>query len=115
MLKVTLLGATNPPTAVRLNDRDVLAVQVVKRGTANTLEVVDRVEREVAQLRSKFADVRIELAATQATYIREATAATIEALVLAVLLSTVVIYLFLGNWQATAISALAIPTSLLGT
>ena len=34
---------------------------------------------------------------------------------LAVILSTVVIYLFLANWQATAISALAIPTSLLGT
>ena len=54
VLKVTLLGATNPPTAVRLNDRDVLAVQVVKRGTANTLEVVDRVEREVARLRGKL-------------------------------------------------------------
>ncbi len=115
VLKVTLLGATNPPTAVRLNNRDVLAVQVVKRGTANTLEVVDSVEREMGRLRSQFTDVQIELAATQATYIREATAATIEALVLAVILSTVVIYLFLTNWQATAISALAIPTSLLGT
>lgn len=115
VLKVTLLGATNPPTAVRLNDRDVLALQVIKKGTANTLEVVSEVERAVAKLRSKFPNVRIELAATQATYIQEATAATIEALVLAVILSTVVIYLFLGNWQATAIAALAIPTSLLGT
>ncbi len=115
VLKVTLLGATTPPTAVRLNDRDVLALQVVKRGTANTLEVVSQVDREVAKLRTQFTNVRIELAATQATYIREATAATIEALALAVVLSTVVIYLFLTNWQATLISALAIPTSLLGT
>jgi multidrug efflux pump subunit AcrB len=115
VLKVNLLGATNPPTAVRLNDRDVLAFQVVKRGTANTLEVVSQVERAVAKLRTQFTNVRFELAATQATYIREATAATIEALALAVALSTVVIYLFLANWQATLISALAIPTSLLGT
>ncbi len=115
VLKVTLLGATTPPTAVRLNDRDVLALQVVKRGTANTLEVVSQVDRAVTKLRTQFPKVRIELAATQATYIREATAATIEALALAVVLSTVVIYLFLTNWQATLISALAIPTSLLGT
>ena len=115
VLKVNLLGATNSTTAVRLNDRDVLVFQVVKRGTANTLEVVSQVELAVAKLRTQFTNVRFELAATQATYIREATAATIEALVLAVALSTVVIYLFLANWQATLISALAIPTSLLGT
>ncbi len=115
VLKVNLLGATNPPTAVRLNDRDVLAVQVIKRGKANTLEVVSEVDRAVAKLRTQFTNVRFDLAATQATYIREATSATIEALALAIVLSTVVIYLFLKNWAATLISALAIPTSLLGT
>ncbi len=115
VLKVNLLGASNPPTAVRLNDRDVLAIQVIKRGKANTLEVVDAVDRSVAKLRNQFANVRFDLAATQATYIREATSATIEALALAIVLSTVVIYLFLKNWPATLISALAIPTSLLGT
>ncbi len=115
VLKVHLLGATTPPTAVRLNDRDVLALQVIKRGKANTLEVVSEVDRAIAKLRAQLPTVRFELAATQATYIREATTATIEALVLAVILSTVVIFLFLANWQATLISALAIPTSLLGT
>ena len=113
VLKVNLLGATN--TAVRFNGQEALAFQVVKRGDANTLEVVSQVEKEVAQLHAQFPEVRLELAATQATYIREATSATIEALILAVVLSILVIYPFLGNWQATLISALAIPISLLGT
>ena len=57
------------------------------------------------------------LAHTQAAagYIREATHSTLESLLIAVALSVLVIFPFLWSWPATLISALAIPTSLLGT
>jgi multidrug efflux pump subunit AcrB len=133
VLKVSLLGGTTatPPlnpsnvsaaaipqvgaTLVRFNGQDALAFQVIKRGSANTLEVVSRVEKEVQRLRSTLKDVKLTLAATQAKYIRQATQSTIDALLEAVLLSIVVIFPFLWNWRATLISALAIPTSLLAT
>ncbi|MEH1950988.1 MAG: efflux RND transporter permease subunit [Nostoc sp.] len=133
VLKVSLLGAATatPPvnpanasatalpqggaTLVRFNGEDALAFQVIKRGNANTLEVVSQVEKEVQRLRSTLKDVKLTLAATQAEYIRQATQSTIDALLEAVLLSIVVIFPFLWNWRATLISALAIPTSLLAT
>ncbi|MBE9231036.1 efflux RND transporter permease subunit [Cuspidothrix issatschenkoi LEGE 03284] len=128
VLKVSLLGDGNnapPPTAtnglppagtlVRFNGKEALAFQVIKKGDANTLEVVSRVEKEVQQLRSGLKDVTLTLAATQAEYIRNATHSTIDALIEAIILSVVVIFPFLWNWQATLISALAIPISLLGT
>ncbi|OYD94600.1 cation transporter [Nostoc sp. 'Peltigera membranacea cyanobiont' 210A] len=132
VLKVSLLGtatATAPlnpanasatvpqggATLVRFNGEDALAFQVIKRGSANTLEVVSHVEKEVQRLRSTLKDVKLTLAATQAEYIRQATQSTIDALLEAVLLSIVVIFPFLWNWRATLISALAIPTSLLAT
>lgn len=129
VLKVSLLGevstnappatATNglPPagTLIRFNGKQALAFQVIKKGDANTLEVVNRVEKEVQQLRSGLKDVTLTLAATQAEYIRNATHSTIDALIEAIILSIVVIFPFLWNWQATLISALAIPISLLGT
>ncbi|MCL1463210.1 efflux RND transporter permease subunit [Argonema galeatum] len=133
VLKVTLLGATqkvgdgktpvpspqspvpSQNTLVRFNGEDVLAFQVIKKGDANTLEVVSKVEKKVANLQSGLPEVQLILAATQAEYIRSATQATIDALVEAVLLSVIVIFPFLWNWRATFISALAIPTSLLGT
>ncbi|MEH2347639.1 MAG: efflux RND transporter permease subunit [Nostoc sp.] len=132
VLKVSLLGGAtaiplNPSnvspaaipqagaTLVRFNGQDALAFQVIKRGSANTLEVVSRVEKEVQRLRSTLKDVKLTLAATQAKYIRQATQSTIDALLEAVLLSIVVIFPFLWNWRATLISALAIPTSLLAT
>ncbi len=123
VLKVTLLGDANPAepptnpagTLIRFNAQDALAIQVVKRGDANTLEVVDAVEKEIARLRGTLPNATITLAATQAEYIRKATHSTIDALLEAVVLSVIVIFPFLRSWQATLISAMAIPVSLLGT
>lgn len=122
VLKVSLLGGgilkpqeTTGGTLVRFNGQDALAFQVIKKGDANTLEVVSQVEKEVQKLRSSLKDVTLTLAATQGSYIRNATHSTIDALIEAIILSVVVIFPFLWNWQATLISALAIPISLLGT
>jgi multidrug efflux pump subunit AcrB len=108
----SLQGGT---TLVRFNGQDALAFQVIKRGNANTLEVVSRVEEEVQKLRNNLKDVKLTLAATQAEYIRNATQSTINALIEAIVLAIIVIFPFLRNWRATLISALAIPTSLLAT
>jgi multidrug efflux pump subunit AcrB len=132
VLKVNVLGDANqgtgnqepgtgnreqPPigTLTRFNGKDVLAFQVVKRGDANTLEVVDAVGREVIRLQKELSGVNLVLAATQAEYIQKATHSTIDALIEAIILAVVVIFPFLRSWKATLISALAIPVSLLGT
>ncbi len=129
VLKVHTLGeprgantpesASQAGTLVRLNGRAALALQVVKHGDANTLDVADRVAATVQQINSRSgasADgIKMTLAQTQADYIRAATRQTLRALGEAVIISALVIFPFLWNWRATAISALAIPTSLLGT
>lgn len=110
-----LAALQNPPTLIRFNGEAALAVQVIKQGEANTLEVVDRVETAIAQIREQQPQVEITLAATQAGFIRSATQATIDALVGAIVLAVLVILGFLRSWRATLITALAIPLSLLGT
>ncbi|MGH7728669.1 MAG: efflux RND transporter permease subunit, partial [Vulcanimicrobiaceae bacterium] len=69
----------------------------------------------VAALARGEPGANIVVASTQATFIRETSRATQEALLLAVALAVLVILPFLRDWRATAISALAIPVSLLGT
>lgn len=129
VLRVSLLGTqrvgdsennshssiTTQDSLVSFDGEEALAFQVIKKGDANTLEVVAAVEKEVTRLQSKLPEVQIILAATQADYIRAATKATIDALLEAIALSAIVIFPFLWNWRATLISALAIPISLLGT
>lgn len=105
----------DPPTLVRYNGENVLAVQVVKRSDGNTLEVVNQVENTINNIQKNLTNVKIILAETQADYIKKATHSTINELFLAVILAIAVVYPFLRNFRATLITALAIPTSLLGT
>jgi multidrug efflux pump subunit AcrB len=106
---------SNLDTLVRFNQQDVIALQVIKNSNANTLEVVTQVEKVIHQLEKELTDVELVIAETQANYIREATYATIEALLGAIILAILVVFPFLRSWRATLITALAIPISLLGT
>jgi multidrug efflux pump subunit AcrB len=127
VLKVNLLGdgafteVKNPgnfQTLVRFNGENALSFEVIKRGDANTLDVVDKVGKAIDSLYDhgkNLGDVQIILAQTQANYIREANFATIEALLGAIVLAVLIIFSFLRNFAATLITAVAIPISLLGT
>ena len=103
------------PTLVRFDQKTALALQVVKRKDANTLDVADAVAQAVQRLQADLPNVQLTLATTQADYIRAATQATIDSLWGAVVIAVLVIFVFLRSWQATLITALAIPLSLLGT
>jgi multidrug efflux pump subunit AcrB len=103
------------PTRVNFNGKAALGLQAIKRGDANTLEVVKKVEKEIGKLRQQFPELQIILAETQAHYIRSAINETVRELILAVILATAVVFPFLRDWRATAITALAIPLSLLAT
>ncbi len=118
VLKVQVVGGTakGPDASVyRYDGRSAVAVAVVKQASANALDVAEACDDVVNSLRASLANVTIVQASSQATYIREATRATQEALGLAVLLAILVILPFLWDWRATAISALATPMALLGT
>ena len=107
-------GPDPPPTRVRLNGVAALALQVIKRAGANSLDVARAVDGLVAMDRFKGA-LRISALRAEAPYVREATRATLEALWLAALFSIAVIHPFLRSGAATTIAGLAIPTSLVGT
>ncbi len=107
-------GGALAPTRVRFDGEPAIALEVVKRAGANTLEVSDALDK-VVRARNGAGQARVLAVRAEAPFIREATGSTIEALWGAISLSVLVIYPFLRSVPATAISALAIPTSLLGT
>ncbi len=101
-------------TGVRFNGKRALELRVVKRASANTLEVADDAE-SVRNRVATFAGLKMVTASSQAPYVREASHATTDALGIAMALSILVILPFLRDWRATVISAIAIPVSLAGT
>jgi len=118
VLKVDVIGEQSGGTnasAYRFNGQPAVAVAVVKRGNANAIDVAEACDDEVESLAKSLHGTAIVRASSQATFIRDASRATQEALGFAVLLAILVILLFLWDLRATLISALAIPVSLLGT
>lgn len=103
------------PSFVSFNGKEGLGISIIKAGDSNTLEVVKSVEAIMKKLESSLKDITINMAQSEAGYIKEATQATIDTLVLAIILAVLIIFPFLGNFTATFITALAIPLSLLGT
>ena len=118
VLKASVIGGTptgDNASAFRYNGEPAVAINVVKKADANTLDVGEAADEVVAALGKVHPELHIAQASTQVTYILEASRATQEALLLAVVLAILVILPFLRDWRATAISAIAIPVSLLGT
>lgn len=127
ILQINLLGinsdsgeengiySPNNSTLVNFNGENSLAIQVIKKADANTLEIVKEVQKKIEELKPQLPSTQLLLAQTEANFIEEATQSTIDALILAIILAVLVIFPFLGNFPATFITALAIPISLLGT
>lgn len=125
VLKVNLLGEDSIsdrdrlsnlfPTLVKINRQDGIALEVIKNSKANSLEVFELVRTKMLVWQKELPELTMIIAKTDADFIQEATRATINALLEAIALAIIVIYPFLRNILATAIAALAIPLSLLGT
>jgi multidrug efflux pump subunit AcrB len=118
VLKADVIGGDSTgasASAYRVDGAPAVAVAVIKRASANTLDVAEASEELVDRLRPSLHDAEVIRTSEQASYIKEATRATQEALGIAVILAVIVILPFLRSVRATAISATAIPVSLLGT
>ena len=83
---------------------------------ANTIELVDRINRETPQLRASIPrSVDLSVISDRTLSIRESFRDVEYTLLSAVVLVVIVIFLFLRNFAATSIPGVTVPLSLVGT
>jgi multidrug efflux pump len=91
-------------------------VILYRQPNANIIETVDAVKEELPHLEAAMpADMNVSVAIDRSTTIRASLHDTELTLVLAVMLVTVVVFLFLRNVSATIIPSVAVPISIFGT
>jgi multidrug efflux pump len=91
-------------------------VILYRQPNANIIETVDAVKAELPHLEAAMpADMSVGVAIDRSTTIRASLHDTEMTLVLAVLLVTAVVFLFLRNFRATLIPSVAVPISIFGT
>lgn len=83
---------------------------------ANALDSVANIRAELADAAKRFPpDMKIETIQDNTVFVRESLTKVAHTFGEALLLVMFVVYLFMGNWRATAIPLLAVPVSLVGT
>ena len=110
------LGALNYQQIGRVNGQSGCAIAVFQAPGSNALAVAEGVRAQMKTLSARFPPdlaFTYTLDTTRAVSegIREIVITLVEAMVLVIL----VVYVFLQNWRATLIPAVAVPVSLIGT
>jgi hydrophobe/amphiphile efflux-1 (HAE1) family protein len=102
--------------AARLNNKPVVAFEVLRSTGSVMVTVEEGVKATVVELQKTLPkDVKVELIFTRATFVRQSYESTIDELIQASTLAIIVILLFLRDWRATLITAVALPLSMIPT
>ena len=110
------LGVKSYLTQERYGDRIAFFLSVYKAPEANAVATADRVKAEVdSWMRRLPKGVECHLSDDSTAFTRAFLRETFKTLVLALVLVVSVTFLFLQDWRATLVPAIAIPISLLGT
>jgi len=109
-------GYAEARQAARLNNKPVVAFSIL-RSTGSTLVTVEEAVREAVKKMEKTlpTDVKLELIYTLGDHIRDSYEASVDALILGAALAIITIFIFLRDWRATLIAAVALPLSAIPT
>ena len=109
-------GAENTKLAAWMNMDEAVIVNIQRQPGANVIEVVDRIQALLPQLRAALpSSVDVVVLTDRTTTIRASVADVEFELGLAVVLVVIVIFVFLRSPSATLIPSLSVPLSLVGT
>ena len=100
----------------RLNGRLAVGLDIKKQSGSNTVQVADGVKKKLEQIKNEIPpDYAITIARDNSVFIKNSIEDVLFDLIYGALLAIIVIYFFLANLRATIISALALPTSIIGS
>ena len=110
------MGPQNDDTTSRLNGAPAVTLGIYLAPGANAIAVADAVNATLDKARGRFPDgLKATVMHDSTTFVNETITAVIHALLEALVLVSIVVFLFLGNWRATLVPLIAIPVSLIGT
>jgi len=98
---------------VRQNGTRGALLPILKSGTASTLDIIKRVRAALPRIRSTLPpELDLKPLFDQSVFVRAALNGVLHEAVLATLLTSAMILLFLGTWRNTLVVALSIPLSI---
>lgn len=109
-------SAAEVNSIARINGTEAVLLNIFKQEDANAISLSDAVTKRIAELTESYSaeGLQIEVVSDTSTFTRESIKSVLEDLLLAILLVTLVILVFLHNWRNALIVMLVVPVSLIG-
>jgi HAE1 family hydrophobic/amphiphilic exporter-1 len=108
-------GAAEARGLALLDGKPVVGFEVSKTKLASEVSTEDSVDAAVKRIEAQYKGVTIHKIVSQVDQTRAAFSATLHTLLEGMALAAVVVWLFLRDWRATAVTAVAMPVSLIPT
>jgi len=108
----------NPPQTniVHVDGNRSVLLAVLKNGAVSTLSIIDGIKQRVEELRKTLPDtVSLAILGDQSLFVEGAIGGVAIEAVIAAVLTSLMILLFLGSWRSTVIIATSIPLAILGS
>lgn len=109
-------GVEDKNNAGFFGEKPAVLLTIRREADANIIETVDHIRQQIPVLQSFLpSTVDLTVAQDRTPSIRASLAEAEFTLIIAVLLVVMVVLVFLGNWRAAIIPAIAVPASLIST
>ena len=109
------LGAENYSYFSRISGKNSAIITVSQLPEANAIDLSNKIRKKMEELSKSFPkDIEYKIQHDETEFVRESIHEVVSAVALAILLVSVVTYLFLGTARAAFIPFAAIPVSLIG-
>lgn len=101
----------------RVDGKEAVLLNIFKQGDANAIDLSDNVKERVQELEEAYTDANLQMqfVSDSSEFTRSSISSVLVDLLLAVLLVTFVILIFLHNWRNALIVMFVVPVSLIGS
>ena len=109
-------GSPPQTNIVHVNGKRSVLMSVLKNGSVSTLGIISGIKAQVAAGKASWPDnLQIDPIGDQSLFVRAAISGVAREGVIAAVLTSLMILLFLGSWRSTIIIATSIPLAILGS
>ncbi|MEH2509239.1 multidrug efflux pump subunit AcrB [Nitrobacteraceae bacterium AZCC 1564] len=108
----------NPPQTniVHVDGNRSVLMMVLKAGSVSTLDIIAGIKQKIIDVKDAMPDaLKVNFIGDQSIFVRGAIAGVAFEGVMAAVLTSIMILLFLGSWRSTLIIAISIPLAVLGS
>ena len=108
----------NPPQTniVRVNGGRAVLMTILKSGAASTLDIVNNVKKLLPIIAESLpSSVHLDAIGDQSVFVKAAVSGVAREAIIAALLTSLMILLFLGSWRSTIIITVSIPLAILSS